>query len=274
MPELPEVETIASGLEPLLQGERIQAVQVLNPGTVKTKPGQALDGAAGAAVSRIWRRAKLLIISLDTDRHLVFHLKMTGKLLLEEPPLFSVDKHTRLIFSLASGNRLSFHDVRKFGYCRFLSSQQLQEWSFYRSLGPEPLEISAADFVDALAARRSSIKALLLNQEVIAGIGNIYADEALHGAGIHPSAKACDLDPSRLRRLHGSLQQTLQRALQAKGTSLRDYVDGLGRQGSYQDAFQAYGRAGEPCRGCGCRLEGLKVAGRSSVFCPRCQSGA
>lgn len=273
VPELPEVETIARGLEPLLIADRFDRVSVLNPGSLKTDPGDLLDGLPGATVQRVWRRAKLLLLSLEADRHLVFHLKMTGKLFREETSGLEVDKHTRLVFHLASGGSLVFHDVRKFGYCRYLSTADLQSWPFFRSLGPEPLELSGQGFLELLRHRRSRIKALLLNQEVIAGIGNIYADESLHQAGIHPAAIASELEPSRLLRLYGGLQMVLQQALEAKGSSFRDYVDGLGRPGSYQEAFQAYGRAGQPCHTCGCRLRSDRVAGRSSVYCPECQTG-
>jgi formamidopyrimidine-DNA glycosylase len=213
------------------------------------------------------------MIELGQERLLAFHFKMTGKLLYL-PGEAEVDKHTHLVFSLSGGSRLHFRDTRKFGYCLALSRTQLAEWPFYASLGPEPLDMDADEFVEAAHRSGSRIKAVLLDQKRIAGIGNIYADEALFRAGIHPAASACGLPGKRLAELHASLRWVLTRAIDSGGTTFRDYVDGLGRPGSYQDQFLVYGRAGLPCRDCGTTLDRARVAGRTSVFCPSCQPAA
>jgi formamidopyrimidine-DNA glycosylase len=198
---------------------------------------------------------------------------MTGKLLIKEPGAEVLDKHTRLIFSLSDAKSLVFQDVRKFGYCCVLTGEELSGWPFFNRLGPEPLEMSASELEGLFQRRTGRIKPLLLNQEVIAGIGNIYADEALHLAGIHPAAAASSLSGSDWRRLHQALRRVLQEAIAAGGASFNDYVDGLGRRGSYQNGFWIYSRQGKPCYQCGAALEGMRIGGRSSVFCPACQPG-
>jgi formamidopyrimidine-DNA glycosylase len=176
-----------------------------------------------------------------------------------------------VVFGLDDGNRLFFDDARKFGYVRALSDSDLATWDFWRSLGPEPLEIAAPGFAELFRGRRGRIKALLLDQTVIAGIGNIYADESLFRASIRPDAQAGELSPDRLRVLHGHLVDVLRESIAECGSSIRDYRDAHGDAGAFQNRFRVYGRSGQPCVACGRTLATGKVAGRTTVYCERCQ---
>ena len=289
MPELPEVETIARTLAPQIEGARIRGLTVLLPKTLQGAT-QLLPLLEGALIERVTRRAKLLLLFVraagrprsdnvpDSELVLAFHLKMTGCFFVhpdETPPL----KHTRLIFDLetreGTAGRLFFDDMRTFGYCRLMKPGELDDWPFWRSLGPEPLdgppESLAAHLFTVFAARRGAVKSLLLDQEVVAGVGNIYADESLFKAGIHPGARACDISAPRLLTLAAALQEILFLSIRECGSSIRDYRDANGNAGAFQNSFAVYGRKDKRCPSCGSTLEGTRIAGRSTVFCPRCQ---
>ena len=288
MPELPEVETIARGLAPQVEGRTVTAVHILNDSTVEGRRELLEHRVAGSMISRVHRRGKVLLMDIApasasaTDKpavapqpssqptHVAFHLKMTGRLFVYPqgtPPAV----HTRIIFDLSDGSRLFFDDARKFGYCRALAAQDFTEWNFWQKLGPEPLEIGEDAFVQLLRGRRTRIKAALLDQTVIAGIGNIYADESLFRARIRPDA-ACDSIPeAKLRALHGIMQAVLQLAIRECGSSIRDYRDAHGDAGAFQNNFLVYGKAGEKCTVCGRKLSTARVAGRTTVFCGKCQ---
>lgn len=270
MPELPEVETIARGLQKPLCGQRIVAWDILNPGSAKGFAGQALSQLSHEHVTGVSRRGKLLFLELGQNLLLAFHLRMTGRLLLEAPAA-NPEKHTRLILSLSSGQNLVFQDKRKFGYSKLLAGHELGSWPFYASLGPEPLQIGKNEFLALFQGKKARIKSLLLDQRFIAGIGNIYADESLYLAGIHPASSASELQQSHFVALHQALQEVLLRAIDCGGSSFNDYVNSLGNPGSYQDGFMVYGRRGQSCKKCGSMLQGAKVAGRGTVFCPCCQ---
>ncbi|WP_432738447.1 bifunctional DNA-formamidopyrimidine glycosylase/DNA-(apurinic or apyrimidinic site) lyase [Maridesulfovibrio sp. FT414] len=270
MPELPEVEVISRGLAASLVGKTIEAVKILNHSSVKMPWHLFSARVAGRTITAVRRRAKLLIMDLGDDLHVTFHLKMTGRVLAHEGPTVP-QTHTRIVFSLSDGGSVEFHDTRKFGEVRALTDDELEEWSFYRNLGPEPLETTAAKLVERVEGRKSQIKGLLLNQSVVAGVGNIYADESLFRSGIHPKAKACDLSPESLERLFTELQAVLRQAISENGSSIRDYVDAGGDAGGFQNSFKAYGKKGEPCPCCGKIFEGGTVAGRGSTFCCNCQ---
>ncbi|MDQ7832791.1 MAG: bifunctional DNA-formamidopyrimidine glycosylase/DNA-(apurinic or apyrimidinic site) lyase [Desulfovibrionaceae bacterium] len=276
MPELPEVETIARGLAPGLVGRTVADARFLCPTVLADCPsGDAFRiNVRGRRIRDVRRRAKLLIIDLDpapgcTDpAHLAVHLKMTGRLWIaeaaSEPP-----RHTRFQLSLDNGQALFFQDQRRFGNCRLLAD--LASWPFYASLGPEPLETAPGALAARLGEKTARIKALLLDQTVVAGVGNIYADESLFEAGIRPDARACDLSPARRKKLFAVLQQVLVRAIAAGGSTIRDYRTPEGLSGGFQNDFSVYGRGGEPCTRCGTPLAVAKVAGRTSTYCPRCQ---
>lgn len=279
MPELPEVETIARSLSPQVVGKRICSAHVLLPRCLQA--GESLlPRLEKARIVRVFRRAKLLLIEVEPQNDaspllLVFHLKMTGSFFVhpaDAPPL----KHTRLIFDLDDGSRLFFDDTRTFGYCRVMLPNELDAWDFWSALGPEPLEQSAAElgahFATVCKGRRAAIKALLLDQCIVAGVGNIYADESLYRAGLRPDRPASTLTSSELLRLASALQDVLQLSIQECGSSIRDYKDANGNAGAFQNSFAVYGRKGQSCTRCSSSLESCRIAGRATVYCPACQT--
>ena len=273
MPELPEVETIVRGLQPLLTGRRLTDVRILNPASAACGEATLRERVTGRTVKSVRRRAKLILCGLggaSDPEYLVFHLKMTGRLLVAEREE-EIAPHTRLVFGLDNGANLLFSDQRKFGYGAVFTPDELAAWPFYASLGPEPLEIAPPEFLRIFNGRKGRIKALLLNQHILAGIGNIYADESLFQAGIHPAAAASSLDEPALVRLHGAIQAVLHKALALGGSSFRDYVNALGKRGAFQEEFCVYGKRNGVCPVCAAVLRQTIVAGRTSTFCPACQ---
>ena len=278
MPELPEVETIVRTLRPQVLDRRISRVEVLLPKTLQAGT-EFLPQLTGARIAGVNRRAKLLMLELEladgSPLLAVFHLKMTGKFFVH-PAGSAALKHTRLVFDLAdaqgaSAGRLFFDDTRTFGYCRLLRPEHLSTWKFWAALGPEPLETSAHDLALLLHAGNRAIKAALLDQTVLVGAGNIYADESLFAAGILPTARTRDITPARLTKLAEALQAVLKQSIEECGSSIRDYRDAAGNAGAFQNNFAVYGRAGKECTRCGRTLEGQRVAGRATVFCRHCQ---
>lgn len=284
MPELPEVETIARVLAAELRGRRILAVELRRPASVADAP-PALSCEAfrerlpGRRVARVWRRGKLLVLDLVAEAggllHLAVRLGMSGRLWLA-PPGAAPEKHTHVILTLDGegldeGPRLFFTDPRTFGSVRALTPEGLAAWPFFATLGPEPLEMTPGEFTARFAGRSGRIKALLLDQHVLAGVGNIYADESLFRAGVSPEARADTVSEARLRCLHAALAEVLREAIAANGSSIRDYRDAHGHAGAFQNAFRAYGRAGQPCLVCGAALTKTTVAGRTTTYCRKCQ---
>ena len=271
MPELPEVETVARTLSPLVENKRITNYTLYTPSSFQGD--YPLESTISASIGKAFRRGKLLLLPLthtSYTRYLCFHLKMTGRLFVY-PQNHNPNKHTRLIFSLDSGEQLFFDDIRKFGYIRLLCDKTLQYWPFWQSLGPEPFDIDGITFAQRCREKRTKIKALLLDQHIIAGCGNIYADESLFVAKIHPATPACNLTEEQLIILHHSLCSILSHAIQECGSSIKDYRTARGDVGSFQNYFRVYARAGKPCYTCSTPLQSMKVAGRTSVWCPKCQ---
>lgn len=282
MPELPEVETIARTLAPQICGRRISAVRILHPKVMEA--GSALlPRLTGALIESVFRRGKLLLLEVrqapaatspEEPLYLAFHLKMTGRFFVH-PKNTVPQKHTRLILDLDNGGRLFFDDMRTFGYCRAMLAGELPQWPFWTALGPEPLdgevEALAAYLKAAFAGRRGAVKALLLNQSVLAGIGNIYADESLFRAGVHPAKQAADITPDQALALAKALRDILLLAIEQCGSSIRDYRDALGNAGAFQNSFAVYGRKGGDCVVCGKALLSARIGGRSTVFCANCQ---
>jgi formamidopyrimidine-DNA glycosylase len=291
MPELPEVETIARTLAPEVESRLIQAVEVLDASAVEPE-GEAFSALVlGRRIARVDRRGKLLLLHLQAgggkDGGVVaVHLRMTGRVLAL--PLGEVPVRPRVILTLSAYSseegegalQLVFSDVRRFGrmhaFAPGAGPGSIERWPFYRNLGPEPLEMTAGEFRERLAPHgrrsRARIKALLLDQGVLAGIGNIYADEALFRAGIRPDAVAETLSARRLDRLFEAIQAVLTQAIAENGSSIRDYRDAFGNAGAFQNHFRAYGRAGQPCLKCSATMCSTRVAGRTSTYCPRCQT--
>lgn len=258
MPELPEVETIVRGLAPRLAGRRILSIETTQPRVLRN----SLQRAAGAVIRGVRRWGKHIVVELDRA-HLIIHLGMTGQLLLDAEP----GRHTHALFHLDRGLTLLFNDIRQFGRLEFATRLPGR----LERLGPDPLELEEAAFVARLRARRSMLKPLLLNQEFLRGLGNIYADEALFRAGIHPRAIGSRLRAARARALYQAVVDVLTESIRHGGTSISDYVGSDGRQGSFQLRLRAYGRTGQPCLDCGALIRRIVLASRGTHFCPRCQ---
>jgi formamidopyrimidine-DNA glycosylase len=272
MPELPEVETIVRSLAPAVCGRRIDRAELLFEPLLRRPPKGGLAILAGHRVRRVRRRGKMALIECEGGISLVFHLKMTGQLLLAAKGAEAPDKHTRLVVKFRDGGpELRFRDIRKFGFLLCLSGEPEESCTELSSLGPEPLDLALADFGRVLYKRKGRIKSLLLNQTLIAGIGNIYADEILFDSRIHPETPAAALSKKDLGRLWESMRKILARAIEAKGSSLRDYVDADGRSGRFQFFHKVYDREGEPCAACGRPVNRIVVGGRGTYFCPGCQ---
>jgi formamidopyrimidine-DNA glycosylase len=271
MPELPEVETIRRQLAPALEGRRLEELEVLDPRWCEPAEPVALEDAVrGRRIERVSRRGKYLVLELAGDVHLAMHLRMTGTLLLvheDERP------HLRARMVLEGGKRLLFADVRRFGTGVVLLGSEARDAYFDARLGVEPLDPDfTAEALRALASgRRAPVKAFLLNQERIAGVGNIYADEALFRARIHPLRSVGTLQRLQLAALRDAVVESLQAGIDAKGASIDDFRHTDGAEGSFQDSFLVYGREGEPCPRCGTPIRKLRVAGRGTYVCERCQ---
>jgi formamidopyrimidine-DNA glycosylase len=262
VPELPEVETITRALEPRLRGRRIVSAEFRCTRVLLGDPDKTAAALAGRKVRAVRRHGKFIEMELDGGQSFVVHLGMTGKLLLDAVP----GKHTHAILTLDRGVLL-YDDSRQFG--RLELSEGLP--ARVQILGPEPLDVPFERFAAMLGPRKTKIKALLLNQRFLRGIGNIYADEALFRAGIHPLAQASRLRRERVRSLHKAIQKVLALAIAAGGSSVSDYVDVDGRQGSFQVQHNVYQRTGEPCVRCGAPLRRILVAQRGTHYCPKCQ---
>ncbi len=262
MPELPEVETVTRSIAPLV-GRRIVSAEFRNLRILRGgDPDHMAQRLAGRRIGAVKRYGKFIVVSLKGGGFLLIHLGMTGRLLLGGER----GKHTHAILTLDRGVLL-FDDSRQFG-----SLQVSEEFpARVARLGPEPLEVSFEDFAAGLRKRKTCIKALLLNQAFLRGIGNIYADEALFGAGIHPQAMASRLRGERARKLYDAIVRILTEAIAAGGSSISDYVDAEGRRGFFQFQHRVYQRTGEPCNTCGTPIRRLLVAQRSSHYCPKCQ---
>lgn len=261
MPELPEVETVVRTLAPKLPGRRIIDAQFFSRHVVRQELPALRKRVRGQLVKSVERHGKFIVLTLDRGV-LVIHLGMTGKLLLDSEP----GPYARAIFTLDRG-LLVYDDIRHFG--RIEWSEQLPARA--AALGPDALHIPLQNFLDLLKTRRSSIKPLLLNQRFLRGMGNIYTDEALFEARIHPRAIAARLSKQRAGRLHRAMVDILSAAIRLKGSSISDYVDADGQRGTFQQQHQVYGRAGRPCPTCGTPIRRIVVGQRGTHYCPKCQ---
>jgi formamidopyrimidine-DNA glycosylase len=276
MPELPEVETVARGLREALPGRRILAVRLGKTDFIDDPAAMELR-LPGATVSGIRRLGKNLVVDMVAgignneagSLSLLIHLGMTGQIAIISPDA-PVPKHTHVFLSLDDGRELRYTDVRRFGRMAILANDEHER--VLGGLGIEPLEISAEEFRARIGSRNSQIKALLLNQSVMRGIGNIYADESLWRAKIHPRRVGSKLTGEELKRLRRAVQEILREAIRLRGSSISDYVDADGRKGTFQLKHRVYQRDGKKCSRCGSVIRHAIVAGRSSHFCPRCQA--
>lgn len=272
MPELPEVETVRRILEPQVRGLRIVSVTVNHPAVIaRPSPEEFCRLTAGRQISGMSRRGKFLSLCLEGGGRIVLHLRMTGSLLLT-PPDYPLEKHTHLIFYLDDGRELRFTDLRRFGRFWLIENGEDDIFSGVNRLGPEPLDgdFSAVSLRLAFAKRKKAVKSCLLDQEFIAGIGNIYADESLFSAKIRPDRPAGSLTMAEWERLAAAIKEALLLGIEENRMSAEEYLAGKGR--GYRSRYlNVYGRAGEPCRLCGGRLCRSVVGGRGSVYCPKCQ---
>ena len=272
MPELPEIEVLRRSLEPLLVGDRIARVEVRAHELREPIPSRRLARLAGSRVLALRRRAKYLLIDLEHERTLVVHLGMSGRLTLV-PARTATEPHEHVAWYLRSRRRLRLRDPRRFGLVLVLPSAGLERDPHFAELGEEPL---AASFTAASLARQATgrtvpIKSFLMNAKVVVGIGNIYASEALHRAGIHPLRSAGRIAPARWEALRTAIVTVLEQAIREGGTTLNDFADGEGHRGENQMLLQVYDRAGEPCFRCGQPIRRVVLAGRSTFYCPTCQ---
>jgi formamidopyrimidine-DNA glycosylase len=273
VPELPEVETVRSRLEPALSGRKLERVEILDERLTRPfDPAAVAAQLEGERVAAVERRGKYLIVRFDSGRVLLIHLRMTGSLLAARRNGLPEDPYRRAVVRLDDGSDVAFRDVRRFGTWLVLEPGELDEYLAAR-LGDEPLAraFSAAKLGRRLAGRRAPLKALLLDQRVVAGVGNIYADEALWYARLNPLRPGGSLAPDELRDLLRGIRRALRKGIERQGASLRDYSTPDGERGGMQDEFAVYGRAGEPCSRCGTPIEKTRAGGRGTWFCPGCQ---
>lgn len=286
MPELPEVETVRAGLQRLVVGRHIESVDYDTPKSFPNTPGDVVAFMVGSTISAVRRRAKVLMIDLNTGYSLVIHLKMTGQMVYVGDQRFGAghpndsligqlpDKSTRVAIDFTDGSHLFFNDQRKFGWMRLLPTVEVPNIDFMQKVGPEPLslEFTPTILFDRLQRRKNTtIKAALLDQTVLAGIGNIYADESLWGAKIHPSTRVSGLTQKQITVLHQELQFVLNLAIEKGGSSDKNYVNAEGKKGSYIDFARVFRREGLSCPRCGATIEKSRVAGRGTHTCPTCQ---
>jgi formamidopyrimidine-DNA glycosylase len=282
VPELPEVETVRRGLAPAMEGRRIGRVEVRRPDLRWPFPVRMAERLAGARVEHLGRRSKYLLAGLDTGETLIVHLGMSGRLLIAERPVGkfhfvwpAAEKHDHVLLEIEGGTRITFNDARRFGAMDLWPTEALGAHPLLARLGPEPLgNAFNADWLAArMAGRRTSVKAVLLDQHAVAGLGNIYVCEALWRAGIAPQRQAGDVLATEIEGLVHAVRHVLEDAIAAGGSSFRDYRRADGELGYFQHAFAVYGRTGEPCRkpGCGGTIARLVQSGRSSFYCPACQ---
>ena len=287
MPELPEVETVKNGLQRLLPGKVIKSVDFDWPKSFPNAEADVKQFLVGARVVEVKRRAKVLLIELSSKYSLVIHLKMTGQLVFRSKdarfgaghPSNSLvgelpDKSTRVTFTFSDDSKLFFNDQRKFGWVRLMPTAEVPMLDFFKKVGPEPL---AADFTwqdmrERLQRRKNTnIKAVLLDQSVIAGVGNIYADETLWGAKVHPTTLVKDVSDTKFKLLHKSLREILELSISKGGSTDQHYVDAEGKRGKYLTFANVFRREGKPCPRCGTTIIKTRVAGRGTHLCPNCQ---
>lgn len=280
MPELPEVETVCRGLSGTLLGRRIESVEQRRADLRIPFPENLPERLTGRGIENIKRRAKYILIELDDDNTVILHLGMSGRVVVgADTPGFEPEKHDHLILRTDDGQRIVYNDARRFGMLDIAPTANIERHRFFAHLGPEPLgnAFSPGFLQDALKDKMTTMKAALMDQRVVAGLGNIYVCEALFEAGIAPERIAATVTPDEIQALAAAVRDVLQRAIAAGGSSLRDYVQSDGELGYFQHSWAVYGKEGEACPGCNCDVEetgGIKrilQSGRSSFYCPRKQ---
>jgi formamidopyrimidine-DNA glycosylase len=273
VPELPEVETVRRRLEPALVGRRFERVEIDDPRLTRPEdPAEVAAELTGERVEALERRGKYLVVRFESGRVLLIHLRMTGTLLHAAPGKPTDVPHRRAVVNLDDGSDVVYRDVRRFGTWLLVEPDELDSYLAQR-LGGEPLgrTFTTRTLAASLANRRAPVKGALLDQRTLAGLGNIYVDEALWRARIHPLRPARELDPDEVRALREGIKRALEAGIKRQGATLRDYRQPDGSAGSMQNEFKVYGRLGEPCDRCGTLIEKTRVAGRGTWYCPACQ---
>jgi formamidopyrimidine-DNA glycosylase len=282
VPELPEVETVRRGLQPAMEGQAIVKADIRRPDLRWPFPQNMADRLTGKTVLRLRRRSKYILADLSSGETLIIHLGMSGRILISGDPLGQFhhdhpapEKHDHVVFDLANGSRVTFNDARRFGAMDIGSTDRIEHHWLLDKLGPEPLSnaFNETDFAKKLSNRNSPIKIALLDQSVVAGLGNIYVCEALYGARISPKRMASKIQAPRLHRLVPVIRDVLEKAIAAGGSSLRDHRQATGELGYFQHSFQVYDREGEPCKtpNCGGEIRRITQSGRSTFYCAQCQ---
>lgn len=276
MPELPEVETVVRDLRPLLAGRTVTGVWTGKPALRRAWKKGWEKTLVGAGFGEVKRRGKWILGHLVSREPtastgvLLVHLGMTGQFTVVSAAA-PVEPHTHRVFDLDNATQLRFRDVRRFGSVEWYPSEAAALAGIGEALGPEPVDIPAAEFAHAVRSSKRTLKAILLDQSVVAGVGNIYADEALFRAGLHPERRGTTLTHADCDRLRTAIETVIARAIAGRGSTIRDYVGGSGLRGEFQNQHAVYGRTGEPCVTCKGEIVVVRVAGRSSHFCPACQ---
>lgn len=286
MPELPEVETVRMGLQKLLPNKQVKSVDFNNPKSFPNDKTEVINFLIGSSIVMVRRRAKVLIIDLSTGYSLVVHLKMTGQLVFRGKQTFGAghptdsligklpDRSTRVNIFFTDNSNLFFNDQRKFGWMRLIPTPEVPNIDFMKKVGPEPLtdEFTVAVFAKRILKRKNSnIKAVLLDQTVLAGIGNIYADESLFLSGIHPTSIVSAIPKKSIKKLHEAIKYVLELSIKKGGSTDRNYVNAEGKRGSYIDFAKVFRKNGQPCPVCGTLITKIKVAGRGTHVCDNCQ---
>lgn len=252
-------------------GLKISKVQVLTPKIVRLPKKVFIQSLTGAIIREIRRKGKLILMDLSSDRTLILHLKMTGQVLLE-PKSTPPDRHTHVIFDFSTASfQLRYRDIRKFGFFDLTLSNVSDRISWFGRIGPDPFEITPSQFIRLVHSKNKAVKSLLQDQSVISGLGNIYVDESLFQAKIHPLTKAGTLSPARIKNLHRVIRTVLSRAILKKGSTLKDYRKPDGSSGEFQNYHQVYGRTGQACPFCQSPIQKIRVGGRGTHVCPGCQ---
>lgn len=275
MPELPEVETVRRGLTPVMEGKMILRADVNRPNLRWPFPDQMAERLTGKVIERLRRRSKYILADLDSGETLLIHLGMSGKMLITTAPHPETAKHDHVVFHMQDGARVAFNDARRFGAMDMAATADMADHKLLTSIGPEPLgnEFDESYLVDRLKGKNSPIKNVLLDQRIVAGLGNIYVCEVLLRAGVLPTRKAGEMSAPKVRSLVPIIRDVLNEAIESGGSSLKDYRQADGELGYFQHRFRAYGREGEPCVTAGCdgKIQRIVQAGRSTFYCAQCQ---
>ncbi|WP_424831994.1 bifunctional DNA-formamidopyrimidine glycosylase/DNA-(apurinic or apyrimidinic site) lyase [Ruegeria sp.] len=282
MPELPEVETVRRGLSPAMEGVVIEQADVNRPDLRWPFPDRMAERLTGQRVDRLRRRSKYILADLNSGETLLIHLGMSGRMTVSGDPLGQFvhehpmpEKHDHVVFHMANGARVTFNDPRRFGAMDLLPTATAEEHKLLSVLGPEPLgnDFHEQHLIDAFKGKNTPVKSALLDQGIVAGLGNIYVCEALYRGKVSPRRKAGQISAPRVAALVPIIRKVLQDAIEAGGSSLRDFRQADGELGYFQHSFDVYGREGEPCRteGCGAPIKRITQSGRSSFYCAQCQ---